>query len=98
MHLLLLEPGTIQSHPDMGVGIVSKYRYMHEDSLPDLLADFRKQINTYIPGFEGISINGEIHNKVVYLTAIINQTIYGFTFDTETTKMNNTVFNKLSDL
>ena len=27
VRLILLEPGTIQTHPDMGVGIVSKFRY-----------------------------------------------------------------------
>ena len=31
--LLLLEPGTIQSHPDMGVGLYSKYHYSVEGSV-----------------------------------------------------------------
>jgi hypothetical protein len=27
VRLLLLEPGTIQSHPNAGVGLISRYRY-----------------------------------------------------------------------
>ena len=29
MRLMLLEPGTITHSPEMGLGLISKYRYMH---------------------------------------------------------------------
>ena len=32
VRLLLLEPGKIQTHPYMGVGIISRYRYNNEDN------------------------------------------------------------------
>ena len=33
MRLILLEPGTITHSPKMGVGLISKYRYMQSDKL-----------------------------------------------------------------
>ena len=56
VRLLLLEPGTFQSHPDMGVGIVSRYRYNMEGKAADLEADFKRQIETYLPNFQNVRV------------------------------------------
>ena len=47
--LILLEPGTNPLFPEMGVGIVSKYRYLGEDQEPNLKRDIQTQINRYLP-------------------------------------------------
>ena len=47
--LILLEPGTNPLFPEMGVGIVSKYRYLGDDQEANLKKDIQNQINTYLP-------------------------------------------------
>lgn len=49
VHLILLEPGTNKSHPRMGVGLVSRYRYMKEGQEKELEKEIKDQINTYLP-------------------------------------------------
>lgn len=57
VHLILLEPGTYASHPTMGVGLVSRYRYNDEESLEQLQQDISEQITTYLPEFEAVDVN-----------------------------------------
>lgn len=47
--LILLDPGTNPLMPTMGVGLVSKYRYLFADSAPQLKKDIENQINTFLP-------------------------------------------------
>ena len=47
--LILLEPGTNPLFPEMGVGIVSKYRYLGADQESNLKKDIQTQINKYLP-------------------------------------------------
>ena len=64
VYLILLEKGKFQSHPDMGVGIRSRYRFNNsEDLLSNLQADITNQINTYLPelSFIDISVNIKDH-------------------------------------
>lgn len=49
LRLLLLNPGSIQSHPNMGVGIISKWRYSDIDRIAELELEIEKQISTYLP-------------------------------------------------
>lgn len=58
IQLILLEPGTYQSHPKMGVGIRSKYRYNNEDNfLIDLKSDITNQISNYLPELTDVSVS-----------------------------------------
>ena len=57
VHLILLEPGTYASHPTMGVGLVSRYRYNDEESLEQLQQDIEEQITTFLPEFEAVNVN-----------------------------------------
>lgn len=75
--LLLLEPGTFQSHPNMGVGLVSKYRYSFAGRATELKEDFEKQIALYLPTFQGVKINVTESNNTYYITAEINKVLYG---------------------
>lgn len=49
VQLILLEPGTNPLFPEMGVGLVSKYRYLGQDQEDKLKKDIAYQINTYLP-------------------------------------------------
>jgi hypothetical protein len=58
IQLILLEPGKYQSHPNMGVGIRSKYRYNDRESfIIDLQSDITNQITTYLPELTGVSVS-----------------------------------------
>lgn len=57
IQLMLLEPGKYQSHPKMGVGIRSRYRYNNEDNfLIDLKNDITNQIMAYLPELIDVSV------------------------------------------
>ena len=51
IRLILLEPGTFQTHPDMGVGLVSRFRYSTGIDMVKLAASIKEQIMTYLPQF-----------------------------------------------
>ena len=95
--LLLLEPGTIQSHPNMGVGLVSKYRYTIEDKLITLRDDFRYQIEKYLPQYQGVEVQVYLEGKICYINATIDNIIYAFFYDTESNDLKST-FKELADL
>lgn len=52
IRLLLLDPGKYQSHPEMGVGLRSKYRFNNNGD-PNILAilqnDIKTQMSKYLP-------------------------------------------------
>ncbi len=96
-HLLLLEPGTFQSHPDMGVGLVSKYRYTMEDKISDLKNDFKVQIEKYLPQYQGVQVNVYLEKHICYINATIDNNIYAFFYDYEKDDLK-TTFKALADL
>ena len=51
IRLILLEPGTFQTHPNMGVGLVSNFRYSTEVDMVTLSNTIKDQIMTYLPQF-----------------------------------------------
>ena len=99
VRLLILEPGTIQSHPEMGVGLYSKYSYSVTDSGEDinLQNEFQKQIETYLPQFQGIKVSVTEKDKAFRITAEIDDTLYGIYYDTNTSKVT-AKFTRLSEL
>lgn len=95
-HLLLLEPGTFQSHPDMGVGLVSKYRYSND--VRGLRDDFRAQITKYLPQYQAVQVECKmLQDNVCYIGATIDGNIYGFFYDTDKNSITPT-FKMLQDL
>ena len=60
--LLLLEPGTIQTHPDCGVGIISKFRYSTEVDIRQLENRIAAQISTYLPMYTMVKVAVELDN------------------------------------
>lgn len=78
--LLLLNPGTIQTHPEMGVGIVAKWRYMDMSDIQDLETEISKQISTYLPSFQGadVKITPAEEDKTIIIRITIDNTLYAF--------------------
>lgn len=97
--LLLLEPGQFQSHPDMGVGIISRFRYSMEGSASDLKAEFERQIEKYLPQFKGVRISVKQNKQTYYIGAEIDEVIYSFYYDKEreTLKTNYVPISSLSN-
>lgn len=86
--LLLLKKGTYLDHPDLGIDIRSKYKFIYEDELYKLKADIENQVSTYLPEFLPINVTIEFQtiNKirviVIYIT--IDQTLFEITYDPNT--------------
>ena len=97
VRLLLLEPGTIQSHPDMGVGLISKYRYSVEGAGVQLQGEYQRQVEKYLPQFQGAQITVTEKNKQFQISVQIDDTLYGIYYDTNTTVVQSG-YTKLIDL
>lgn len=82
--LLLLEPGTIQSHPEMGVGLMSKYRYGVNGSASDLQASYQRQIDTYLPDFSGARVSVKQVGKEYQISVKLEHEIFHIFYDSET--------------
>ena len=72
IRLILMEPGTSQTHPDMGVGIVSRFRYSTALDQSELENAIMSQVTKYLPMYSFTKVAIEIDNKSksirIYLT------------------------------
>ena len=88
VQLILLEKGTYPSHPDMGVGLISRYRLRSSDRssdvIADLSADIESQISTYLPSLKLVNINLAMdqYNKI-YIRMDAKNAIYMISVDTK---------------
>lgn len=85
--LLLLEPGTIQSHPDMGVGINSRYKYAIEGEGSKLENDFKAQIKKYLPKFEDAIVKVNEKDGCYFISVQIDSSMYGIYYDKTTSQL-----------
>lgn len=75
--LILLEPGTNPLFPTMGVGIVSRYRYLFKDSESQLKDDIRNQISMFLPQANCTNVELIYNNdKTVDIEITINNDIF----------------------
>ena len=81
--LLLLEPGTIQSHPEMGVGLISRYRYAFADKARDLKQDITNQIAKYLPQLQGVEVLVNYEDGAFSISISIDSTVYNFNYNSE---------------
>ena len=82
VRLFLLEPGTFQSNPTMGIGLISRYRYGDETDIEQLKQDAKEQISTFLPGLESVDVNVEIKDeRNLYINITINGIVYRFNYD-----------------
>jgi hypothetical protein len=87
VRLLLLEPGTIQSHPHMGVGIISRYRYSVAGSSKQLQSDIYRQIEKYVPQLQGTRVNVSEQDGKFYIAVEFENILYGVSFDKSTAEI-----------
>lgn len=75
--LILMEPGTDPLHPTMGVGIVSKFRYLYPDAESSLIKAINDQIKQFLPLYQCSNIS-LIYNpdKTVDIQITIDDTIF----------------------
>lgn len=95
--LILLDPGTISSHPEMGIGIATRYRYSLEGTEVTLQADIRNQIDTYLPEFRGAQVQVLMIDHSFRITIVIDNYVFGFLYDIEETTLT-TRYTTLADL
>ena len=99
IRLLLLEPGKFQSHPEMGVGIRSRYRFNNDENfLMNLQNDIKKQIDKYLPELSATDVTITSNNK--FLGIIINTAdgAYVVSYDTTTDVMQAAATHVLDEL
>lgn len=94
VRLMLMTPGTFQSHPEMGVGIITKWRYSDIDNLDGLKLEISKQISTYLPQLTLVEVELQVvtETKELIIDIKVENMLYRF----ETDSINNTL--KLIDL
>lgn len=56
VRLILLEPGFNPNRPEMGVGLISRFRYINKDSISKLKNDIKEQVMKYMPNFQTVSV------------------------------------------
>lgn len=78
IRLLLMDKGTDPMRPDMGVGIVSRYRYMFEEQCSELISDIRQQIQTYLLSYSNFLVEAKVVDKELVLDITINDETYSF--------------------
>lgn len=78
VRLLLLEPGTDPMRPGMGVGLVSKYRYMFPDKLSELKKDIYSQLETYLFPYQNVELTLSIEDKELRIDIDVNKNIYKY--------------------
>ena len=75
--LILLEPGTNPLFPTMGVGLVSKYRYLFKDAEPKLKEDIRNQIATFLPEADCTNVNLVYNDdKTIDIEITVDDTVF----------------------
>lgn len=76
--LILLEPGTDPARPTMGVGLVSRYRYMYPDKLTELKNDIIDQIRIYLPEYTNVPITLTIENRQLIIEITVDDDVYKY--------------------
>lgn len=97
--LILLEPGTFQSHPNMGVGIKSRYRYNNNsDFMLNLKNDISSQISTYLPELQYTDITLKNKDNKLGIIITTDDGSYALAYDPESNNMESAASYMLNDL
>lgn len=86
VRLILLEPGTYPTRPEMGVGLVSKYRYSNSDDMFQLQDDISDQITRFLPEFTGAEVvtSFDAATKTIHIAITINDITYEMVYSSDT--------------
>ena len=81
IRLIMLEKNTYTTHPDMGVGIVSRYRYSFTTDIEILKTDIENQIATYLPQLIPVDVLVTQTDQVTTIRITVNGVLYELIFD-----------------
>ena len=81
LRLLLIEKGQIQTHPDMGVGLISRYKYASPNQLRSIENDIENQLSVYLPDYQATKISVALDDKELVVNITINDILYAFKTD-----------------
>lgn len=80
--LIMMEKGTIQTHPNMGVGIRSNYRYAEASDIVRLNFDIKSQIEEYLPlPYSSVDANCKLVSGVVIIDILADKELFRFTYN-----------------
>lgn len=84
VRLLLLPPNSSQTHPDMGVGLVERYRYISMEDLGELKTEISKQIAKFLPSLNAVTVEVEqASSRDIKISIEVNGTLYNYETDFE---------------
>lgn len=84
IELILLEAGTYPTRPDMGVSIISKYRFTTSSELSSLQTRIDDQINTYLPELDCVSVVVTESDGSINIAITIDDVVYSLVFNQST--------------
>lgn len=85
VYLILLEKGKFQSHPNMGVGLRSRYRYNNSEGfLRSLQNDITNQISTYLPELSMIDVSVNIKEHTLGIVIDTKEGAYTLAYNRST--------------
>ena len=88
IYLILLEPGKIMSHPTLGVGLRSRYRYNNEEGfLQNLKADIADQIERFLPSLMSVDISRAAVDTMLYITINTENAVYELAYNGSTNEL-----------
>lgn len=84
VRIIMLEPGTFQSHPNMGVGLRSKFRYSQDTDLDNLKTVISTQISTYLSDLSASNIEVTLDDSnQLNIQIYVDGSVYSFKTDTK---------------
>lgn len=90
MRLFFIEPGSITHSPEMGIGLISKFRYMTEERLGEFKDTVKTQIRDYIDESVSVDVNVRfLPNHVMHIMLKIDkyELLFSFNSDNQTLDM-----------
>lgn len=100
VYIIELEPGKFQSHPTMGVGIRSRYRFNNDENmLQNLQQDIKYQIETFLPELMYVEVTvGMLKNQSLGIIINTEDGAYTLAYDGEKDTMEVGVTHILDEL
>ena len=85
IRLFLLEPGTNQTHPEMGIGIRTRYRFSDASDITKLKQEVKDQLEIYLPTLLTMDVQIEVYNNILAIfISSQNDNVYGLGYNTDT--------------
>ena len=99
IYLILLEPGKFQSHPTMGVGIKSRWRYNNEEGfLFNLQREIHSQIERFLPQLINVNVSLAMQDTLLHITINTETAIYELVYNSSTDELNSPATYVLDEL